>query len=70
MTGLNVEATDPADTMTVNGAMKYLSDIKVELDEITVLVIAEALKSPSMGEFARDDFIEGWKTLGSVHNIF
>ncbi|KAI9860745.1 MAG: Scaffold-type E3 ligase [Trichoglossum hirsutum] len=57
--------SDPADTITVNGAMKYFTDIKVELEEITVLVICEALKSPTIGEFARDGFIEGWKALGA-----
>jgi len=58
-------ATDPADTITVNGAMRYFTDLKVELEEITVLVICEALKSPTIGEFVRDGFIEGWKTLGA-----
>ncbi|KAI9760097.1 MAG: Scaffold-type E3 ligase [Geoglossum simile] len=45
--------------------MRYFTDLKVELEEITVLVICEALKSPAIGEFVRDGFIEGWKTLGA-----
>jgi DCN1-like protein 1/2 len=44
--------------------MKYFTDLKVELEEITVLVICEALKSPTIGEFVRDGFIDGWKALG------
>ena len=44
--------------------MKYLGDIQVQLDEITCLGIAELLKSPSMGEFTRENFLAGWRSVG------
>lgn len=44
--------------------MKYLGDIHVQLDEITCLGIAELLKSPSMGEFTRENFLAGWRAVG------
>lgn len=61
---LNVEQTDPPNTITVNGAMKYLQDIDIGLEEPTILVIAELLQAPTMGEFAREGFVDGWKVSG------
>ncbi|KAF9892420.1 Scaffold-type E3 ligase [Aspergillus nanangensis] len=52
------------DTIGIEGAMRYLGDIKVELDEVTCLAITELLKSPSMGEFSREGFLAGWRTIG------
>ena len=43
--------------------MKYINDLKVDLEDIAVLAIGEALQAPSMGEFTREGFINGWKTL-------
>lgn len=44
--------------------MKFLGDIQVQLDEVTCLGIAELLKSPSMGEFTREGFLNGWRSVG------
>lgn len=43
--------------------MAYLQSINVGLEEPTVIVIAELLKAPTMGEFAREGFVDGWKAL-------
>ncbi|PYH96966.1 DUF298 domain protein [Aspergillus ellipticus CBS 707.79] len=56
--------TENPDEIGIEGAMKYLGDIKVQLDEVTCLGIAELLKSPSMGEFTRDGFLNGWRSTG------
>lgn len=44
--------------------MKFLEAIQVQLDEVACLGIAELLKSPSMGEFTRTGFVDGWKSVG------
>jgi DCN1-like protein 1/2 len=44
--------------------MRYLQDIGIGLEEPTVLVVAELLKAPTMGEFAREGFVDGWKACG------
>ncbi|KAF7117975.1 hypothetical protein CNMCM5793_007344 [Aspergillus hiratsukae] len=49
------------DGIGIEGAMKFLGDIKVQLDEVACLGIAELLKSPSMGEFTREGFVNGWR---------
>ncbi|KZZ93554.1 ullin neddylation protein [Ascosphaera apis ARSEF 7405] len=46
--------------------MSYLNDIGVPLDEVVCLAIAELLKSDTIGEFKRDKFIEGWKSVPNV----
>lgn len=46
--------------------MKYFGDIKVKLDEVVCLGISELLRSPSMGEFTREGYINGWKSSGYV----
>lgn len=43
--------------------MKYMQDLKVDLEDIAVLVIGEALQAPSIGEFTREGFVAGWKAL-------
>ncbi|KAH0602825.1 uncharacterized protein H6S33_008475 [Morchella sextelata] len=58
------EAGDPPNIIGVNGAMRYLQDIGIGLEEPTVLVVAELLKAPTMGEFAREGFVDGWKACG------
>lgn len=51
------------DMIGIEGAMKYLGDTGVQLDEVACFAIAELLQSPSMGEFTRSGFLAGWKSL-------
>lgn len=46
--------------------MRFLQEIDVGLEEPTVLVVAELLKAPTMGEFSREGFVAGWLSLGQV----
>ncbi|KAI5294532.1 Scaffold-type E3 ligase, partial [Ascosphaera acerosa] len=56
------DAHDKLDTIGIDGAMAYLRDIGVPLDEVVCLAIAELLKSETIGEFRRQEFIRGWQT--------
>lgn len=58
------DAEENPDGIGTEGAMKFLGDIQVQLDEVACLGIAELLKSPSMGEFTREGFVNGWKAVG------
>ncbi|KAJ6133981.1 hypothetical protein N7523_000303 [Penicillium sp. IBT 18751x] len=49
------------DGIGIDGAMKFLNTIEVQLDEVACLAVLEMCQSPSMGEFTRDGFIDGWK---------
>ena len=51
------------DTIGVEGTMRYMADLQVDLDDVATLTIAEALSSPTMGEFDREGFVQGWRAL-------
>ncbi|RAL14810.1 defective in cullin neddylation 1 family protein, partial [Aspergillus homomorphus CBS 101889] len=57
--------TDNPDGIGIEGVMKYLGDVSVQLDEVTCLAIAELVQSPSMGEFTREGFLNGWRAVGA-----
>jgi DCN1-like protein 1/2 len=54
------DPVDSPDTIGITRAIEFLGDLKVELDEVACLAIAELLQSPSMGEFTREGWMEGW----------
>jgi len=57
------DPTDPPDTIQVNGAMRYLQSLDIGLEEPTVLALSELLRAPTMGEFSRAGFLEGWSSI-------
>ena len=54
------------DMIGVDGTMRYLGDLGVKLDDVTVLAILTELSAPTMGELTRDGFVGGWKKLQYV----
>ncbi|KAI9873102.1 MAG: Scaffold-type E3 ligase [Pleopsidium flavum] len=54
---------DNPDTIGVEGSMRYMADLQVDLDEVATLAVAEALSAPTMGEFTREGFVLGWRSL-------
>lgn len=56
-------AGEEPDRIGVEGSMRYLQDLGVKLDEPAVLAILAELNAPTMGEFTRDGFIDGWTNL-------
>lgn len=53
-------AVEEPDKIGVEGSMKYLGDLGVKLDEAAVLAVLTELNAPTMGEFTREGFINGW----------
>ncbi|KAK2789219.1 Scaffold-type E3 ligase [Onygenales sp. PD_12] len=51
---------DKPDTIGLDGAMKYFGDIGVQMNELVCFAIAEFLRSPTMGEFTREHFVQKW----------
>ena len=60
--------TDPSpesiDIIQIDGAMRYLEDIQVQLDEVACMGICEMLGAPTMGQFTRENFLSGWRGVG------
>ncbi|KAL6721724.1 Scaffold-type E3 ligase [Lecanora helva] len=53
-------AAEEPDKIGVEGSMKYLGDLGVKLDEVAVLAVLTELGAPTMGEFTREGFVNGW----------
>ncbi len=43
--------------------MRYLQDLGLKLDEPVVLTVLAELNAPTMGEFTRQGFTDGWTLL-------
>lgn len=43
--------------------MAFVQALGLDLEELAVLALCEALKAPTMGEFSRAGFVEGWKNM-------
>jgi DCN1-like protein 1/2 len=43
--------------------MRYLQSLDIGLEEPTVLALSELLRAPTMGEFSRAGFLEGWSSI-------
>lgn len=54
---------DQPDRIGIDGAQRYLNDLRVGLEELTHLALCELLQSASIGDFTREKFIAGWKSV-------
>lgn len=56
---------DSPDNIGIDGAQNYLTAIEVELDEVAHLGICDLLQCPSIGEFEREAFVTGWRSVST-----
>jgi hypothetical protein len=56
--------TDEDKTISVEGTMKYLKDLGLNLESAEILVPLQIVKAPALGEMTKDEFVEGWKAIG------
>lgn len=49
--------------ITMEGAMTMLEDLKTSPEDAVVLPLSFYLRSPSLGVFQKENFIEGWKSI-------
>ncbi len=50
--------------ITVDGTIKLCEDLGVDPEDVVLLAVAYELKSPSMGQWQRKGWVDGWKSLG------
>ncbi|GLB44479.1 putative neddylation of cullins play an essential role in the regulation of SCF-type complexes activity [Lyophyllum shimeji] len=56
---------DPnADEITIDGTIKLCEDLEVNPEDVVLLAVAFELKSKRMGEWNKQGWVEGWKSLG------
>ncbi|KAH7342800.1 Cullin binding-domain-containing protein [Rhexocercosporidium sp. MPI-PUGE-AT-0058] len=59
------EPTDDEGLTTVNGTMRYLADLGIELENAEILVALEIIQAPALGEMSKEHFVEAWKKIGA-----
>ncbi|TFK36066.1 hypothetical protein BDQ12DRAFT_257920 [Crucibulum laeve] len=52
--------------ITVDGTIKLCEDLEVDPEDVVLLAIAYELKSPSLGQWKKQGWTEGWKNIGYV----
>jgi len=57
------DAAEEPDRIAVEGSMRYLQDLGLKLDEPVLLAVLTELGAPTMGEFTREGFLNGWTNL-------
>ncbi|KAJ7573970.1 Cullin binding-domain-containing protein [Mycena floridula] len=55
-----------SDEIAVDGTIKLCEDLGVDPEDVVLLAVAYELKSPSLGRWTKQGWIEGWKALGYV----
>ncbi|TFY80366.1 hypothetical protein EWM64_g3645 [Hericium alpestre] len=52
------------DSISVEGTIKLCEDLGVDPEDVVLLAVAYELKSPRIGEWTKQGWIEGWKNVG------
>ena len=55
------DAAEAPDSVGIEGTMKYLTDIAVDLEGLESFAVFEIVQAPAMGEMTRDGFVNGWQ---------
>ncbi|KAK0536016.1 Scaffold-type E3 ligase [Tilletia horrida] len=55
---------EDGDNITIEGAMELCSDLGISPEDPAILPLSFYLRSPSLGTFTRDGYVDGWRTLG------
>lgn len=62
---VNRPRADPdGDEITIDGTIKFCEDLAVNPEDVVLLSVAYELKSKRMGEWGRQGWLEGWRSLG------
>ncbi|KAF9529113.1 defective in Cullin neddylation protein 1 [Crepidotus variabilis] len=56
---------DEGDEILINGTIKFCEDLQVDPEDVVLLAVACELKSPGMGRWTRQEWIDGWKHIGA-----
>ncbi|EPQ67482.1 Bgt-3023 [Blumeria graminis f. sp. tritici] len=62
------ESKDEKDKLGVDGVMRYLGDLGVDLATAEIFIPLEIVKAPGLGEITKSGFVDGWGATGQVSN--
>ena len=49
------------DKLDVNGTLRYLQDLGLNIETAEIFVPLEIVQAPSLSELPKDAFVDGWK---------
>ena len=49
--------------ISIDGTLKFCEDLDVNPEDVVLLAVAYELKSPGVGTFPKEGWVEGWKKL-------
>ncbi|KAI9833257.1 MAG: Scaffold-type E3 ligase [Phylliscum demangeonii] len=55
----------PQDALGAKGTMKYLEDLKIELEDVAVILVHMVVDADLLGELTRSAFVLGWKAVSA-----
>lgn len=62
--GAMADPSSGEDTITFDGTIRWCEDLNQDPEDVVFLAVAYELKSPSMGTWTRQGWLDGWKSLG------
>ena len=51
------------DEISIDGTIKFCEDLSVNPEDVALLAVAYELKSPGVGAFPKEGWVDGWKRL-------
>ncbi|PWZ03251.1 DUF298-domain-containing protein [Testicularia cyperi] len=60
---------DDRDKITIDGALQMCEALQVSPEDVVFLPLSFYLKSPSIGTFTREDYVNGWKILDQSDDL-
>lgn len=51
--------------ISIDGTINLCQDLEVDPEDVVMLAVAYELKSPRIGEWSRQGWVDGWKALGA-----
>ncbi|GJJ14044.1 hypothetical protein Clacol_008301 [Clathrus columnatus] len=55
---------DDGENISIEGTLKLCEDLAVDPEDVVLLAVAFELKAPGVGEFTREGWRDGWRSLG------
>lgn len=50
----------------MSGTMNYFSDLNISIEDVSLLVVSEALQCPTLGDIPRQGFLSAWSPLNAT----
>ncbi|PWN41468.1 DUF298-domain-containing protein, partial [Ceraceosorus guamensis] len=66
---LLLHADEDGPDVSIEGAMSMCEDLSLSPEDAVMLPLSFYLRSPSMGHYTRDAYIEGWRTLDGADTV-